>query len=279
MLAQDTTRTFKEFALPLKEDLQKKYTYRVEKPVEDEIEPSWPRPTVIIELNHEDGSKEDIYTYERNFSMRNTFEAFRQLKDGLWREYALISSNYTSFEVLDLATRKIIAKEAVPTITQEHHDRWRAMGYEKWCEDSPIGTKKPEWGFCPIDFYAPDWWEEFEEKSPSVLRSSENGGFLFSEEDLMNPCGQFALYSGCVWGEDHSWKLRYIDLSRITEGVVTSEDRFGYFPVASGVSEGRRLRDVVEIFDGKYATIPLAAHVNLKTGKASIGEPHIAEIV
>src|ERR1017187_3720312 len=53
-----------------------------------------------------------VYEYARNYSMMHTFEPFRQLQevDGgyAWKEYALISPSYTSFQVLDLETLNVI---------------------------------------------------------------------------------------------------------------------------------------------------------------------------
>ena len=45
---------------------------------------------------------EPVFTYKRNYSLLSTFEPFRQFKDGKWKDYALISTIYTRFEVVDL---------------------------------------------------------------------------------------------------------------------------------------------------------------------------------
>jgi len=38
--------------------------------------------------------------------------------------------------------------------------------------------------------------------------------------------------AGCVWGDDTSWKVQYLDLSRADEGVLRREERFGYIELA-----------------------------------------------
>src|SRR5258708_36456650 len=65
-----------------------------------------------------------IASYDRNYSMLQTFEPFRQGD----RMFALISPHYTATSVMDLHTGDIIAAEEP------------ASG-----------------GFCPVGFYVPDW--------------------------------------------------------------------------------------------------------------------------
>lgn len=42
------------------------------------------------------------------------------------------------------------------------------------------------------------------------------------------PTGQFGFVWGCVWGDDSSWKVQALDLSRVTDGVFVRDARFGY---------------------------------------------------
>ena len=65
-------------------------------------------------------------------------------------------------------------------------------------------------GFCPTGFYVP------------VVECKEDIG---SEYD---PQGQFGFVCGCVWGDDSSWKIQYLDLSKINEGILVRDDRMGY---------------------------------------------------
>lgn len=110
------------------------------------------------------------------------------------REYALVSPQYTGTSVLDLATGRVIAEEPV----------------------SPGG-------FCPVGFYVPDWWDVHD---GSVIPGSE-----YWKADLEWPTGRFGFVWGCVWGDDSSWKLQYLDLTGIKSGVIRRDERFGYVEV------------------------------------------------
>jgi hypothetical protein len=36
-----------------------------------------------------------------------------------------------------------------------------------------------------------------------------------------------------IWGDDSSWKLQYLDLSQIRQGIIHRDDRFGYVELAT----------------------------------------------
>ena len=59
------------------------------------------------------------------------------------------------------------------------------------------GEESHSFGFCPVDYYVPQGC---------------NFGFV----------------AGCVWGDDSSWKLQYLDLSNVEFGIIKRDDRFGY---------------------------------------------------
>ena len=42
--------------------------------------------------------------------------------------------------------------------------------------------------------------------------------------------------AGCYWGDDSSWKIQHIDVSRIDEGIIVRSDRFGYIELPSELS-------------------------------------------
>jgi len=92
------------------------------------------------------------------------------------------------------------------------------------CKD--LGGEEPDgFGFCPVAFWvAPD--------------------------------AAFGLVSGCIWGDDSSWKLRYIDLSKVSEGKLDISDRFGYVELADSLPD-----DVVSYDpdDGGYLEVATAA--------------------
>lgn len=112
------------------------------------------------------------------------------------RDYALISPSYTGTSVMDLETGEVIAAEEVR------------------------GD-----GFCPVGFYVPDWHD--------VNYSSQIPSARYWDSDSEWPIGDFGFVWGCVWGDDTSWKVQHLDLSRITEGILVRDDRFGYVSLAT----------------------------------------------
>jgi hypothetical protein len=155
---------------------------------------TWVHTNVEVHQRHAAGASELLCKYERNYSMLRTFEPFRQGK----REMALISRDYTATAVLDLASGVVIAEEL---------------------ESSP-GS-----GFCPVGFYVPDWWDL---NDGSIVPGSE-----YWNADREWPSGEFGFVWGCYWGDDSSWKVQYLDLRRVQEGIITRDERFGYIELAS----------------------------------------------
>jgi hypothetical protein len=143
------------------------------------------------------GDFEKICEYDRNLYLLQTFEPFRQ---GC-KDFALISRDYTKTAVLDLGSGEVIAEET----------------------DEP--GSPPGGGFCPVGFYVPDWWDV---NDGSVIPGSE-----YWRIDYEWPTGDFGFVWGCHWGDDSSWKVQYLDLSRVQQGVVRREERFGYLELAA----------------------------------------------
>jgi hypothetical protein len=134
-----------------------------------------------------------IASYDRNYRMLQTFEPFRQGD----RVFALISTHYTATSVMDLHTGQIVAAE------------------------EPAAN-----GFCPVGFYVPDWWDLHDgTKLP--------GSMLWRPSDDEWPTGDFGFVWGCIWGDDSSWKVQYLDLSQVADGMIRRDDRFGYLKLAT----------------------------------------------
>jgi hypothetical protein len=143
------------------------------------------------------GGVEKIGEYERYHALFQTFEPFRQGD----REFALISRDYTKSAVLDLGSGRVIAEE----------------------NDEPGAP--PGGGFCPVGFHVPDWWDVHD---GSVIPGSE---YWTADDEWPN--GDFGFVWGCHWGDDSSWKVQYLDLSRVQQGIVRRDDRFGYVEMAT----------------------------------------------
>ena len=151
-----------------------------------------------------------VASYERNYAMLRTFEPFRQGD----RDYALISPDYTATSVVDLQTGQIVAAE-----------------------------EPNSWGFCPVGFYVPDWWDVHTRTTKAG--TLPGSGRWTSDHEW--PTGDFGFVWGCVWGDDSSWKVQYLDLSAIAEGVLQREERFGYVMLDTGEKEGHEVwRDAHE---------------------------------
>jgi hypothetical protein len=149
----------------------------------------------VYERGQSPVEKQLICTYTRNYAMLQTFEPFRQGN----REFALISHDYTKTAVLDLHSGKVIAEES------DH-------------QSSGLG-------FCPAGFFVPDWWDVHD---GCDLPGSDS----WSSEDEW-PVGNFGFVWGCRWGDDSSWKVQYLDLTRVGEGILARDNRFGYVELAT----------------------------------------------
>lgn len=159
-------------------------------------------------------TQEIVARWTYRYSMRPPFEPFRQGD----RFYALMATDYTRTSVIDLHTGEIIATEA-----PEYYDEAKT---------------KTGAGFCPVGFYAPDWWD--------IHDGSIKPGTRFWNKDMEKPDGTYAFVWGCYWGDDSSWKVQYLDLSKISEGKVLRDDRFGYVELAT-ISP--KAEDFIRIYD------------------------------
>jgi hypothetical protein len=119
-----------------------------------------------------------------------------------------------------------------------------------------IASEEPDAaGFCPVGFYVPDWWDVHDERM---------------NPDHEWPTGDFGFVWGCVWGDDQSWKVQYLDLSAVRDGVIRRDDRFGYVELATNAklephefircysSDGRRR---VEFHVRAHYDFPTGVHI------------------
>jgi hypothetical protein len=101
------------------------------------------------------------------------------------------------------------------------------------CKD--IGGENPSAsGFCPVDFHVP------------------------KEGD-----GTFGFVAGCIWGDDSSWKIETLDLSKINEGIlIRNTNLLGY----AEKPYGRSLKEVIntEYLDEGWFEVDLLHRVSLR---------------
>lgn len=87
-------------------------------------------------------------------------------------------------------------------------------------------------GFCPVDYYVPY------EKEWSIKDKN-------NDIDFEGIPGKFGFVAGCIWGDDSSWKIQYLDLSEIENGKILRDDRFGYIELPENLS----LKDAIYVGD------------------------------
>lgn len=193
-----------------------------------------------------------IGEYLRNYSSRGAKTFYPFQVNGDW--YALYSSNYTATRVMKL-----------------HEDR-----IEDWCGEDPAAN-----GFCPTEYYVPKYIHS--KHTMNIQGKDDTYDIYYVDCDMedefegemngndfvsLNYCN-FGFLSGCVWGDDTSWKLRYIDLSRIPEKILTITSKFGYWelPDDSTLQECIRMDGWEPGHD--WINLTRAEYINLKTDERS----------
>jgi hypothetical protein len=200
----------------------------------------------------EDGKEEQIGEYIRNYP--TLFDSFCHFVKND-KNYALYSTNYTATRVMELPS----------------------------CKD--IGGEEPNsWGFCPVDYFVPRYIElesifpdgkvmrhRVNEPSAEVLHPTISGKI---HTQPVSPLlyYSFGFVEGCVWGDDSSMKIQYLDLSNVENGIIKREERFGYIAKPDGL----KLKQAVDMIDylydpdeenAYYVTIAIQKRFDLRTGK------------
>ena len=192
-----------------------------------------------------------IGEYIRNYDSRG-FETFYPFQvDNEW--YALYSANYTATRVMKLHENSI----------------------EDWCGED---TKSN--GFCPAEFYVPRcvhihqvfelagvmdgidvYYADCDYEYTDLKKEFQNPDFVKFEY-----CN-FGLVGGCVWGDDSSIKIRYIDLSKISDKILNITEKFGYWEMPSDLS----LKKCISMDDWEpghdWIILTKAEHINLVTNE------------
>lgn len=163
-----------------------------------------------------------IGEYIRNYHRLNsTFFPFKH-KNGKW--LALYSPEYTATRIMELPSCKDIGGEE--------------------CDEN---------GFCPVEFYVPNYYDwktedgEMFRLNQLTLKEFEKDFKNENIEDLQY--WPFGFVAGCVWGDDISWKIQYLDLSRADEGILTRSEKFGYIWLPGNISLAEAI-DFID-FDGE----------------------------
>ncbi|MBU1136362.1 MAG: hypothetical protein ABIG37_02930 [Nanoarchaeota archaeon] len=163
-----------------------------------------------------DGNKEKVGSYSRNYpSLGETFFPF-VLNN---KELALYSSQYMYTRVMELPSCRDLGGEDKDNIDYKDH-------------------------FCPVEFYIPVYRKVTspEEAIGKKLEIWLTGDECFDKEyDSKNILGpiqycNFGFVAGCIWGDDSSWKIQFLDLSESDKGIVKRDKRFGYIELPHSMS-------------------------------------------
>jgi len=194
-----------------------------------------------------------IGEYIRNYSRHSSDTFYPFIIDNKW--YALYSANYTATRVMRLYNNRI----------------------EDWC-----GEDGDENGFCPAEFYIPkyahsrdsmlvpstgetsiiDWYDTDCDINDSEFTTVQQNS-KFIELAYCN----FGFISGCIWGDDSSWKIRYIDLAQIPNKIINITEKFGYWEIPCNMVLKQCINMANWEPDHRWINLTRAYHINLDTGE------------
>ena len=84
--------------------------------------------------------------------------------------------------------------------------------------------------------------------------------------------GDLGFVWGCKWGDDSSWKVECLDLSRVAEGVLKRDSRLGYYELPNKISLQDAISGMREIREENCTTIQLRI-AGINTLDALTGKP------
>lgn len=169
----------------------------------------------------EEGERPDVPAKQVGEYRRNYSSLFRTFYpfQQNGKWYALYSKDYTSTRVMSLPD----------------------------CTDLG-GEERAAHGFCPVEYYVP----EVETYEP-VVADKLDGEWV--EGKLPQT---FGFVAGCVWGDDGSWKIQFLDLTRASEGIIKRDARFGYIEQPRTCET---LKDCIEVDYYGYPTPHMFFHI------------------
>lgn len=207
----------------------------------------------------------------RNYSSYgiSSFAPFR--RGDHW--YALYSPEYTCIKVMSLPDCKEIG-----------------------------GENSDSFGFCPVEIYIPEYqiskvegkseedlhkypeqnhhWlkrdRESKEYDPDLFNKDLTKDYKFFDVAKETFHENFAFVSGCVWGDDRSWKIELRDISEAHKGIIKPVKDWGYYELADDRSLKECIRlDSFERFVGEdkdviNATITITKTIRLNRSNDEI---------
>jgi hypothetical protein len=98
---------------------------------------------------------------------------------------------------------------------------------------------------------------------------------LWSAATDSSPSGEYGFVAGCAWGDASSWKIHYLDLSRISEGVVGRDDRFGYLEMPPDA----RLKDRVHFHVDTPERVRIDVTLTFDVATGAVGAWNVDQLV
>ena len=201
----------------------------------------------------DDQGERQIGQYDRNYHGYGeaTFCPFK-LGD---RWFALYSKDYTSTRLMSLPDCTDIGGENRHSCGFCPVEYFVPMLCGQEFDDS---DPKPEVANHRPDIWALDvggrcYWPDDkdhphpdEAKKAAYLKAREESHAAmdawYKRHPFIERHATFGFVAGCIWGDDSSWKIQFLDLSKAAEGKITRDERFGYIELPSGVD----LKDAID---------------------------------
>lgn len=159
---------------------------------------------------------------------KETFAPFTM--DG--RDFALYSEDYTCTYLMEL-----------------FDDRFEKIG----------GEQGDQWGFCPVALYVPKFQLRLHQHGKDreakyrnfvhVVFDNESEfleGLDQDETVLLEGSLPVGFVAGCVWGDDSSWKVQAIDLTKAPQGEIV---RLGGLMGYKAIPDDRKLNECINFIN------------------------------
>lgn len=248
--------------------------------------PAWNSLEIAVFEHHAHSTEVQIGSYVRNYSLLDTFCWFRRGN----KHFALYSPEYTATRIME-----IVPGQGFKDVGGEEPESGGFCPAEFYVPDSREYISQEFAGpGTPITH-----WDDPLASLPSGCEFAKNSSIHRGSAKLRGPDGNYlqtesgwvwgeqqdyesawiklppdhGFVAGCVWGDDSRWKVQYLDLSRIDEGIVKREERFGYIELPKTVA----LRNAIHV-NGLLGTpwidIAVSTEWDLRTGKMkTLGVP------
>jgi hypothetical protein len=166
-------------------------------------------------VNSEEASAE-LARYTARATRTSGEREWTQLHVEILRDGVVIGSYERNYGLMDTFHPFVGSDGGLYALYSRNYTATRVMSLPD-CRD--LGGEEPSsHGFCPVEFFVP-------------------------YDPARGIDGSIGFVAGCVWGDDSSWKVQFLDLSRVADGVVAREERFGYLELEDGVS----LADAIDL--------------------------------